>query len=132
MAWSVPSKTSASDWLPGSRLTFVIRMSGMRAQPPPPRGAAAWPVARPPTRPPPRFARGQVAGEQAVPNDVGGLRGHALIVECKRAQPGTVLRPGVGNHVHNLRTVAQAVQPIQCEEAHARVVGLAPQHAVEL
>src|ERR1035441_4512690 len=78
------------------------------------------------------FARGHVAGEQPVADDIGGLRGHAFIVEGERAQAGTVLRPRVANHVHNFGAVAQAAQLIEREEAHARVVGLAAQDAVEL
>ena len=37
----------------------------------------------------------------------------------------------VAHHVDDLRSVAQVIQLIQREEAHARVVGLAAQHAIE-
>src|SRR5580658_3279850 len=77
------------------------------------------------------FARGHVAGEQAVANDVRRLRGHALIVEGEGTEAGTVLRACVANYVHDFRAVAQAAQLIDGEEAHARVVGLAAQDAVQ-
>src|ERR1017187_2728696 len=78
------------------------------------------------------LARSHVAGEQAIADDVSRLRGHAFIVEGERAEAGAVLRPRVANHVHDFGAVAQAAQLIEREEAHARVVGLAAQDAVEL
>src|SRR5580704_15000017 len=77
------------------------------------------------------LARGHVAGEQAVADDIGGLRGHAFVVEGERAEPRTVFRPRVANHVHDLGAVAQAAQLVEREEAHAGVVGFAAQDAVE-
>src|ERR1017187_4949420 len=78
------------------------------------------------------FARGHVADEQAIADDVGGLRGHAFVVEGEGAEAGTVLGARVANHVHDFGAVAQAVQLIEREKTHARVVGLAAQDAVEL
>src|SRR5579862_609046 len=78
------------------------------------------------------FARGHVAGEQAVADDVGGLRRHAFIVEREGAQTGTVLGARVAHHVDNLRAIAQAVQLIERQEAHAGIIGLAAEHAVQL
>src|ERR1039458_25706 len=164
MAWPTPPNNSSSDCWPGRRLTFVMRMSGMRDQP----SARMGPLERDGARRRARaaapqayvrhaderharpairahgavgarlahrrrgLARSHVAGEQAIADDVSRLRGHAFIVEGERAEAGAVLRPRVANHVHDFGAVAQAAQLIEREEAHARVVGLAAQDAVEL
>src|ERR1700691_207779 len=78
------------------------------------------------------LARGHVAGEQAPADDVGGLRGHAFIVEGEGSEAGTMLRARVADDVHDFGAVAQAAQLIEREEAHARVVRLGAQDAVEL
>ena len=59
------------------------------------------------------------------------LRRHAFIVEGEGAEPGTVSGARVADYVHDLRAIAQC-QLVEREEAHARVVGLAAQHAIEL
>ena len=60
------------------------------------------------------------------------LRGHALVVEGEGAQAGAVLQARVADHVDDFRAVAQVVQLVEREEAHAGVVGFAAQDAVEL
>jgi alpha-D-ribose 1-methylphosphonate 5-triphosphate synthase subunit PhnG len=78
------------------------------------------------------FARGHVSHELAVANDVGRLRGHAFVVERERAHAGAVLDARVANRVHQIRTVAQVIQLVEREKAHARVVGFRAEHAIEL
>ena len=68
----------------------------------------------------------------AVADDVGALRRHAFVVEGEGAQAGAVLQARVAHHVDDLRAVAQAPQLVEREEAHAGVIGLAAEHAVEL
>ena len=43
-----------------------------------------------------------------------------------------MLRARVANHIYDFGAVAQAAQLIDGEEAHARIVGLAAQNAIEL
>src|ERR1035438_4202583 len=69
------------------------------------------------------FARGHVAGELAGADDIGGLRGHAFIVESESAETGAVLKASVADHVDDLGAVAQVVELIEGEKAHAGVVG---------
>src|ERR1019366_661735 len=71
------------------------------------------------------LARSHVAGKQPVADDIGRLRGHAFIVEGKRAEAGAVLRARVAHYVDDFGAVAQPAQLVEREEAHARVVGLA-------
>ena len=78
------------------------------------------------------LARSHVAHELAVADDVVALRRHALIVEREGAEAGTVLQARIAHHVDDVRPIAQMAQLIEREEAHARVVGLAAQHAIEL
>ncbi len=78
------------------------------------------------------FARGHVADELAVANDVGRLRGHAFVVESERAEAGAVFEARIANRVDDIGTVAQVIQLVEREKAHARVVGFRAQHAIEL
>ncbi len=78
------------------------------------------------------FARGHISDELAVANDVGRLRGNALVVERERAHAGAVFDARVANRVDQVGAVAQVVQLVEREKAHARVVGLRTQHAIEL
>ena len=78
------------------------------------------------------FARGHIADELAVADDVGRLRGNAFVVESEGAQAGAVLEARVANHVDDFGAVAQMIQLVEREKAHARVVGLRAEHAVEL
>ncbi len=78
------------------------------------------------------FARGHVSDELAVANDVGRLRGNAFVIESERAHAGAVLDASVANRVDQFRAVAQVIQFVEREKAHARVVGLRTEHAIEL
>ncbi len=78
------------------------------------------------------FARGHVADELAVANDVGRLRGNAFVVESEGAHAGAVLDARVANGVDEIGAVAQMIQLVEREKAHARVVGLRAEHAIEL
>src|SRR5690242_20115472 len=49
-----------------------------------------------------RLARGHVADEQAVADNIGRLRGDAFVVESERAQTGTVLDARVAYHVDDV------------------------------
>ena len=60
------------------------------------------------------------------------LRRHAFVVEGEGAEARAVLQARVAHHVDDVRAVAQVAQLVEREEAHAGVVGLAAQHAVEL
>ena len=83
-----------------------MRISGSRAQP----SARMVPLERVCADGRGRFARGHVADELAVADDVGRLRGHAFVVEGEGAQAGAVLEARVAHHVDDLRAVAQVVQ----------------------
>src|ERR1022692_2751059 len=78
------------------------------------------------------LARSHVAGELASADDIGGLRGHAFIVESESAETGAVLKASVADHVDDLGAIAQVVELIEGEKAHAGVVGFAAEDAVEL
>src|SRR5579871_4197415 len=78
------------------------------------------------------FAGGHIPGELAVPDDIGGLRGHALVIECECSEAGTVLQAGIADNVDDLGTVAQAAQLIDGEKTHAGVIGFGPENAIEL
>ena len=78
------------------------------------------------------LARGHIADELAVANDVGRLRGNAFVVEREGAHAGTVLDARVANRVDQIGAVAQVIQLVEREKAHARVVGLRAEHAIEL
>ena len=78
------------------------------------------------------FARGHVADKLTVANDVGRLRGNAFVVEREGAHAGAVLDARIANGVDQIGTVAQVIQLVEREKAHARVVGLRAEHAIEL
>src|ERR1700693_5728170 len=59
------------------------------------------------------FARGHVADEPAVANDVDALRGNTFVVEEKRAEAGTMLRPRVAYRIDDLGAVAEIVQLVE-------------------
>ncbi len=105
-----------------------MRMSGSRAQP----VARMVPLERAGADGGGGFARGHVAHELPVANDVGRLRGHAFVVERKGSHAGAVLEAGVANRVHQIGAVAQVIQLVEREKAHARVVGFRAEHAIEL
>src|SRR4029077_704288 len=56
------------------------------------------------------FARGHIDDELAVANDVGALRGHALVIESERAEAWAMLGTRVADGVHNFGAIAQVVQ----------------------
>src|SRR5579864_1558625 len=76
--------------------------------------------------------RRHVADELAAADDVRRLRRNAFVVERECAQAGPVLEPGVAYCVDDLGAIAQIVQLVEGQEAHAGVVGLRTQHAIQL
>ena len=78
------------------------------------------------------FARGHISDELAVANDVGRLRGNAFVVEREGAHAGTVFDARVANRVDQVGAVAQMIQLVEREKAHARIIGLGTEHAIEL
>src|ERR1700722_5466823 len=78
------------------------------------------------------LARGHIANELPVANDVVGLRGHAFVVVREGAHAGAVFDTRVADGVDQIGTIAQVIQFIEREKAHARVIGLRAQHAIEL
>src|ERR1017187_841503 len=52
------------------------------------------------------LARGHVAGELSGADDIGGLRGHAFVVEGEGTETGAVLQARVADHVDDIRAVA--------------------------
>src|ERR1043166_2701464 len=78
------------------------------------------------------LARRHVAGELAAADDIGALRGNAFVVEGEGAEAGTVIEARVAHHVDDRRAVAPVAQLIEREEAHAGVVRLAAEDAIEL
>ena len=65
-------------------------------------------------------------------DDRRALRRHAFVVEGECAESGTMLQARIADHVDDLRAVTQRVQLVEREEAHAGIVGLDAQHAIEL
>src|SRR5579883_1748702 len=78
------------------------------------------------------FARGHVPHKFAVPDDVGGLRRHAFVIEGKRAEPRPVFQARIADDVDDFRSIPQFPQLIEREKAHSGVVGFASQDAIEL
>ena len=79
-----------------------------------------------------RFARGHIAREAAVADDVGALRGNAFVIERERSQARPVFQTRIAHYVDDRGTILQGAQLIQREKAHAGVIGLAAQDAVKL
>src|SRR5579859_2624693 len=79
-----------------------------------------------------RLARRHIANKMPIADDVGRVRGHALVVECECPQTGAVLQARVANNVHDFRGVLKFVQLVERQKAHARVVGFGAKHAVQL
>ena len=121
------SATMSSKLMPGfgSRLTFVIRISGMRFQPSariaPPAGPADARRGLP---------RAQVAGEDPLLDQRDLLGHHALVVPAERAQAAR--DGGVGDDVAQVAAVAEGAQHVRRQEARAGVGRLGAEGAVQL
>src|SRR5579862_3365216 len=70
------------------------------------------------------FTRGHVSHELPIANNVRRLRRDAFVIKGERSHAGAVLDTRVAHSVDQIGTVAQMIQLVEREEAHARVVGL--------
>src|SRR3974390_1085271 len=78
------------------------------------------------------FAGGHVSGEQAIRDDGNRLRGDAFVVDRESAKTRPVFKARVAHHVNDAGPIAQRVELIEREEAHAGVVRLRAENAIEL
>ena len=121
------SATMSSKLMPGfgSRLTLVIRISGIRFQP----SARMAPAARP-ADPRRGLAGAQVADEHPLLDQRDLLGRDALVVPAEGAQAAR--DRGVGHDVAQVGAVAEGAQHVRRQEAGPGVAGLGAERAVQL
>src|SRR5713226_703706 len=110
---SVSASKSSNDHVPGSKLTFVIRIIGNRFQ----------------------LSVRIVPEERFSPTRCAVSRFERYPRNCPALMmsvPWSVIEPRIGHHVHNVRRIAKFVELIEGEETGPGKIRFLPQHAVQL
>src|ERR1700674_1465073 len=77
------------------------------------------------------LAIAEVAGEKAVGDDGGALRGDAFIVVGESAEARAVSEAGIGNDIDDLGAVFQVAKFLDGEKTHSSEIGFLAEDAVE-